>query len=95
MSQLPTGTREEVAARYHPYLPPDIAEKEFVLVMQVSDTALRDRLLENFMSEAQNSTDIALRSLARTQLPESQKQHLASLIPKRENEADPAPNDEE
>ncbi len=95
MSQLPDGTREKVAAKYQPYLLPNSAAKEFDLVLQVSDISLRDRLLENVMTNAKDAKPAILQALEDSPLPENQKQNLAGLIPQREYEIQEPTDDEE
>jgi hypothetical protein len=95
MSRLPPGTREKVGATYVPYLPPEIVEKEFAMVMQLADVELRDQLLGNFMAAAQDSRELAMRCLAQSDLSGDQQQRLAKRIPKREYEILPEPEDGE
>lgn len=88
MSKLPADQRQTVVANYDPYLPRDLAEKEFSDAMKVSEIGLRDQLLQKIMSKSQDSRAQILSSLEKAQLSQEQKEHLTSLIPKPEHEAD-------
>lgn len=95
MGELPADTQRIVLAEYRFLLSSDSAEKDFNLVMDVPNLALRNELLERLMHQAKDTRAVVLASLDKTQLSEAEKVRLAGLIPPPEEEASDTSEEEE
>jgi hypothetical protein len=81
MADLPTTTREAVIRRFPTYVSEDEPNKDFDLILQARDPAVRDGLLETLARDTTSNGKALLDVLERSALPPSQKAHLAALIP--------------
>lgn len=95
IGNLPTDTQSTVVTHYDLYPNPDSAQKDFNLVMDVPNLALRQQLLERLMRQAKDAREIVLASLEKTQLPEVEKARLAALIPPAEETSSTSEEDDE
>lgn len=95
IGNLPADTQNTVATHYDFYATTDTAEKEFNLVMDVPNLALRQQLLERLMQQARYAREAVLASLEKTQLPEVEKARLAALIPPDEEASAASEKDDE
>lgn len=87
IGDLPAGTQSTVVTHYDFYPNSDSAEKDFNLVMDVPNLALRRQLLERLMQQAKDVRAVILASLEKAQLPEVEKARLVGLIPPPDDEA--------
>jgi hypothetical protein len=94
IGNLPADTQSIVVAHYDFSLTTDSAEKDFNLVMEVPNLALRQQLLERLMQYAKYAREEVLASLEKTQLPEVEKARLAALIPPVEEASAPSEEDD-
>jgi hypothetical protein len=81
MTDLPASTRAAVIRKFPTYVSNDKPSEDFELIMQASDPAVRNALLETLAREATYNGKALLGVLEKADLPPSQKVHLASLIP--------------
>lgn len=82
LSDLPPEAQEVAAASAGaPYLPPEGAEKEFEMVMNVTNVNVRDQLLRRLMQAANEVGPAMTAALERADLPLALKQELAGLVP--------------
>lgn len=82
LSDLPPEAQEVAAASAGaPYLPPEGAEKEFEMVMNVTNVNVRDQLLRQLMQAANEVGPAMTAALERADLPLALKQELAGLVP--------------
>jgi hypothetical protein len=90
----PADTQSTIVAHYSFSLSTDSAEKDFNLVMEVPNPALRQQLLERLMQYAKDARAPVLASLEKSQLLEMEKARLAALIPPDEEAGDTSEDDE-
>jgi hypothetical protein len=95
MGDLPNDTQRTVVTHYDFYLGSDSAEEEFQMVMDITNTALRDQLLERLMEQAKQHRAQILGWLEKAPLPAEQRTRLVSLIPPPEEEASDTSEEEE
>jgi hypothetical protein len=95
IGNLPADTQSTVVTHYDFYPSSDSAEKDFNLVMDVPNLALRRQLLERLMQQAKGARTAVLASLEKTQLPDVEKARLAALIPAAEDASDTSDEDDE
>lgn len=81
MAELPASTRAAVVRRFPTYVSKDEPNKDFDLIMQARDPAVRDELLETLARTATSNGRALLGVLEKSALPPGQKAHLAALIP--------------
>jgi hypothetical protein len=94
IGNLPADTQSTVVAHYD-FPTSGSAEKDFNLVMDVPNLALRQQLLERLMQHSKDERGAILASLEKTQLPEVEKARLAALIPPDEEASAPSEEDDE
>jgi hypothetical protein len=90
MSDLPADLKRRVAQSYTGYSGENEPGTELASVMALGDAELRDLLLPQLMTAAEYMRAPILAALEATQLPDEQKQYLASVIPHRPEPADDA-----
>jgi hypothetical protein len=95
IGNLPADTQSTVVAHYSFSLTADSAEKDFNLVMEVPNLALRQQLLERLMQYAKDARAPVLASLEKSQLPQMEKARLAALIPPDDEPNDTSEDDDE
>lgn len=81
MTDLPVSTRDAVIRKFPTFVSNDKPSEDFDLIMQVRDPVVRDGLLETLARDATSYGKSLLAVLEKSDLPPSQKAHLASLVP--------------